>query len=128
MNYLSVMEVLHLHYKVIEDFGGTHGVRDEERIKSVVLAPKQTAFGIEQYPSVYEKAAVYIRNIIGDHPFSDGNKRTGVVVAGVFLLRNKYIITANNKDLEDFAVQVAVEHLDIKQIAEWLECQSRSLS
>ena len=119
--YVSLEEILRLHFQVIEDFGGSHGVRDESRLKSVVEAPKQIAFGKEQYPTVYEKEAVYLRNIIGDHPFSDGNKRTALTVCGVFLIRNGKKLTAKPKDLEDFVVQVATDHLDISEIAEWLK-------
>lgn len=68
MRYLSIEEILRLHFQIIEDFGGSHGVCDEGRLKSVAGAPKQEAFGQEQYSTVYEKAAVYFRNIIGDHP------------------------------------------------------------
>ena len=124
MNYLSVEEIIHLHTRIIDDFGGSHGVRDDKRLKSVVEAPKQEVFSEEQYKTVFEKAAVYMRNIIGDHPFSDGNKRTGTAVVGVFLLRNRYVMTATNQELEDFAVKVAVEHLGVDEIAKWLECHS----
>jgi len=125
MDYLSIEEILFLHFKVIEDFGGSHGVRDENRLGSLVEAPSQEVFGVEQYPSVYEKAAVYMRNIIGDHPFSDGNKRTGTVTAGVFLGRNKIGLTSTPKELEDFAVQIAVERVDIPVIAAWLKSHSK---
>lgn len=124
MKYLNLEEILRLHFQVIEDFGGSHGVRSEDRIESVTEAPKQAVFGQEQYPSVLEKAAVYLRNIIGDHPFTDGNKRTGVTVCGVFLKRNGVTLTATPKELEDFAVRVATDHLDIEQIVAWLEKHS----
>lgn len=121
MHYLTIEEILRLHFQVIEDFGGSHGVRDENRLKSVVEAPKQEVFGVEQYPSVYEKAAVYLRNIIGDHPFTDGNKRTAVTVCGIFLIRNNMKLAAKPKELEDFAVKIATNHLDVPEIASWLE-------
>ena len=56
--YVSLEEILRLHFQIIEDFGGSHGVRDEGRLKSVVQAPRQIAFGVEQYPSVYDKACL----------------------------------------------------------------------
>lgn len=121
MQYLSLEEILRLHFQVIADYGGSHGVRDENRLKSVVVAPQQTVFGQEQYPGVHLRAAVFMRNIIADHPFVDGNKRTAVTVAAVFLLRNKYSLTCMPKQLEDFAVSVAVDHLDIPGIAAWLQ-------
>lgn len=122
--YIGLEEILRLHFQVIEDFGGSHGIRDEERLKSVIQAPKQIAFGEEQYPSVYEKAAVYLRNIIGDHPFTEGNKRTAVTVCGIFLSRNGCGLKVNSKDLENFVIQVATDHLGIDEIARWLETHS----
>jgi death on curing protein len=119
-HYLSLEEILRLHFQVIKDFGGSHGVRDEGRLQSVIAAPAQVVFGQEQYPSVYEKAAVYARNIIADHPFVDGNKRTAVTVCGIFLARTGHRLTAEPRALEDFAVQVATEHLDVPTIAAWL--------
>lgn len=123
--YLTAEEILRLHFQVVEDFGGSHGIRDENRIKSVVNAPAQIVFGTEQYPTVFEKAAVYMRNIIADHPFTDGNKRTGVTAAGIFLIRNGLELTATSKALEDFAVKVATEKLDIATIAAWLKKHSK---
>lgn len=125
MKYLSLEEILFLHFKIVEEFGGSHGIRDENRVKSAVDAPKQSVFGQDQYKSIHDKAAVYARNIIGDHPFADGNKRTGITVASIFLLRNGYQLIAKPKDLEDFAVKVAVDKLDVPAIAKWLEENSR---
>lgn len=120
-HYLSVEEILRLHFQIIEDFGGAHGVRDEGRLQSAANAPAQEVFGRAQYRTVYEKAAVYLHNIIGDHPFTDGNKRTALPVCGIFLERNSRSLTASPKDLEDFTVKVAVDHLSIPDIARWLE-------
>jgi death-on-curing protein len=121
VQYLTIEEILRLHHFVIEDFGGSHGVRDEGRLLSVIHASRQEVFGHEQYPGLYEKAAVYLRNIIGDHPFTDGNKRTAVTVCAIFLMRNGKKLAASPKELEDFAVKVATENLDIKAIAIWLQ-------
>lgn len=124
MQYFSAEEILRLHFQIISDFDGSHGVRDENRVKSVVNAPRLEAFGQEQYQTIYEKAAVYIRNIIADHPFVDGNKRTGITVSGIFLMRNGHALTATQKELEDFAVQVATDNLTIAEIATWLKTHS----
>ena len=123
--YLTLEEILFLHHSVIEDFGGLHGVRDEGRLLSTIESPKQQVFGKELYASVFDKAAVVLRNIVADHPFVDGNKRTAVTVCGVFLMRNKYSLTCSPKLLEDYVVQIAVEHLTVKQIASWLKKHSK---
>jgi len=125
IQYLTLEEILRLHFQVIEDFGGSHGVHDENRLQSVVEAPRLEVFEQEQYPGVFEEAAVYLRNIIGDHPFVDGNKRTAVTACGIFLMRNGVRLTATPNELEDFAVQVATEHLGIPAIASWLAAHSK---
>lgn len=125
-NYLTLEEILRLHFQLIEDFGGSHGVRDEKSLKSVIDAPKQNVFSEEQYPTIFDKAAVYLRNIIGDHPFRDGNKRTAITVCGISLIRNGYELKAAPKILEDFTVKVATDHLGIDAIAMWLREQTSS--
>ena len=124
MKYLSLEELLLLHFKIVEDYCGSHGVRDEGRLESALAAPAQEVFGEALYPTIFEKAAVYLRALIADHPFVDGNKRTAVTIAVIFLNRNAFQLTATPRELEDFAVQVAVEHLEIPVIAAWLKAHS----
>ena len=116
IRYLEIDEILELHFWIIEDFGGSHGVRDELGLKSLVAAPQTVVFGEE----LHEKAAVYLRNCIADHIFTDGNKRTAVTIAGIFLARNGWRMTAAAVELENFAVRVATDHLDIDAISDWL--------
>lgn len=123
-NYVSLEEILRIHFQIIEDFGGSHGVRDEGRLESVIKAPGQTVFGEGQYKSVFDKATVYLRNIIGDHPFTDGNKRTAITICGMFLARNGKTLTSSPKSLENFTVRVATKHLTISDISDWLKANT----
>lgn len=125
MWYFDEKQLLLTHFKLIERFGGSHGVRDIERIKSVLEAPKLIAFGEEQYPDIFQKAAVYARNIIGDHPFVDGNKRTGITCALMFLRKNGCGLKIAKGELENFAVKVATHKLQVPEIVEWLEAHSQ---
>jgi len=125
MNYLTLEEILRLHFEIINDYGGSHGVRDESRLQSVVAASALVVFEQEQYKTVYQKAAVYLRNIIADHPFVDGNKRTATTCMGIFLMRQGHKLTATPKELEDIAVQVAVDHLPVQDIAAWLKSHTK---
>lgn len=125
MVYLSAEEILLIHYKLIELYGGSHGTRDIERVKSAAVSPAQVAFGQEQYPSIFLKAAVYARNIIADHPFADGNKRTGIATAVMFLKKNGYDFVAKQGEVEDFAVRIAVEKPEIDEIAQWFKNHSQ---
>ncbi|MGB3023689.1 MAG: type II toxin-antitoxin system death-on-curing family toxin [Candidatus Saccharimonadales bacterium] len=121
MRYFTLEEVLELHFMLIEDYGGAHGVHSEQRLRSLVDAPKLVVYGVEQYKTMYEKAAVYMRNCIADHVFVDGNKRTGVTLGVMFLQRCGCVMQASPRELEDLAVLVAVERLDVDEIAAWLE-------
>lgn len=124
--YLTLEEILRLHFQIIEDYGGLHGVRDEHRLLSAIKAPQQKVFGQQQYTSLYEKAAIYLRAIISDHPFSDGNKRTALVMCGIFLVCNGKSMRIEPEELEDFIVRIATERLSIAEISEWLQVNNKS--
>ena len=97
--YLSEAEILLIHSRLIDETGGLHGIRDLHAILSVIEQPRQAVFGKELYPTVFLKAAVYARHIIAHHPFLDGNKRTGITAASVFLSDNGYTIEARRRIL-----------------------------
>ncbi len=111
--------------QIIDASGGAQGVRDRNRLKPALAAQQQEVFGEELYPEIHEKAAVLLRGIIADHAYVDGNKRSGMMSALVFLNLNGHDTSGvSDKELEDFAVQVAVEHLDVSVIAAWLRAHS----
>ena len=124
MRYISEEEILLIHHQLIKRYGGSHGTRDLKRVKSAAIAPAQSVFGEEQYKTAFDKAAVYARNIIADHPFQDGNKRTSMAAAAMFLKKKGYKLKAKKGEIEDFAVDIAVKKLEIIEIAVWLEKHS----
>lgn len=106
---------------LINRFSGSHGVRSIEAVRSVLEGPRQTVSNNELYKDAYTKAAYYAQNIILNHPFIDGNKRTGITIAVMFLRQNKVNIQFAKKELEDFAVEIATKKLSIDDIAMWLK-------
>ena len=121
MKYLLESEILYFHYKVVKDYGGSQGIRDENRLKSLVQAPKQQVFGVVQYKTIYDKAAVYLRNLISDHLFVDGNKRTAVACTGIFLSRNGHSLVCEATELEEYIIKIATKKPSIESIAKWLK-------
>jgi death on curing protein len=121
MNPLTIEHLLEIHTLVVSGTGGSTGLRDLGRLESVVAAQTQSVFGEELYPTLYEKAAAMIRGIVADHPFVDGNKRTAMLTGLTFLRINGADFTAKQGELEDFAVKVATDHLDVPVIAAWLK-------
>ena len=118
---LTLKHLLELHALVITETGGASELRDLGRLEAAIGSQTQAVFGEELYKTLYQKAAALIRGIIADHPFVDGNKRTAMLTGLTFLELNGEKFVAKKGELEDFAVQVATEHLDIPAIAAWLE-------
>lgn len=112
---------------LIDETGGSHGVRNHHAVLSVESLPKQTASGKELYSTVFLKAAVYTRNIIMSHPFVDGNKRTGMTAASVFLENNGYKIVAKKGQIEKFALKIIRNRSELETIAEWFKKHSRKI-
>jgi death-on-curing protein len=125
IKYLTLEQVLKLHDAVVERFGGLTGIRDPNLLLSCIESPKMVIFGEDLYPSVYDKAAVYLFNIVCNHPFNDGNKRTGAGAAYLFLKINKIRIPfdASPEDMtyENFVVKVARDKTAKEEIAYFLE-------
>ncbi len=127
MRYLTARQLLLIHSRLLDENGGSAGVRDQGRIESVIAAPKQIVFGEEQYKTVFEKAGTYIRNIIKDHPFVDGNKRTAMLTGLVFLENNNYVLTFKKGEVERMAIEIATQKMEISEIAKWLGQHSTQL-
>ncbi len=121
MRYLSKEEILLLHSLVIEETGGRHGVRDHNALLSIEALPSQIMFGKKLYDTLHLKAAVYAHSIIMNHPFVDGNKRTGMLVAGVFLEDNGFQINARRGLVAKFALKIIENHLAVQEIGQWFE-------
>lgn len=120
MKLLSLEHLLEIHAIIINETGGSDGLRDLGRLEAAIATQTQNVFGEELYSSAYEKAAAIIRGIIADHPFSDGNKRTGFLAGLTFLKINDLTFAAQAGEIENFAVKIATDHLDIPEIAFWL--------
>lgn len=127
MTYLTAGQILLIHSLAIDETGGSHGVRDHHAVLSIEAMVKQQVFGKELYPTIFAKAAVYARGIILNHPFLDGNKRTGMIAASVFLENNGYRPAVREGGVEQFALKIATEKLDAETIAAWLERHSQKI-
>ena len=125
MYRLTIQQILLIHSMLVDEYGGSHGIRDNSLLLSAEQLPQQKAFGKELYPTAFQKAAVYARNIITSHPFLDVNKRTGITSAIVFLERNGFLFTAAEGELEDYAVYIANAKPSLEEIAAWLKKRAK---
>lgn len=110
-----------MHALVIDETGGSHGVRDVGLLESIVHKPQTRFGGKDLYVGVFEKGAVLLEATINYHVFFDGNKRTGLIAAGRFLAVNGYKLASTNKELEHLALAVSTKEMKVKKIAAWLK-------
>jgi len=120
--YLTLDEVLEIHEYQIETYGGSKGIRDRGLLESACAQPMTSFAREERHRTLFEKAAAYVFFVIKNHPFVDGNKRTGLHCALVFLYlngieieidqkelyRETIALTEGKKELRDFAAILAL--------------------
>ena len=127
MKLLSAEQILFIHARLIEETGGSHGVRDLNMLLSAVGRPQASFDNQDLYPDLFSKAAALMESLIRNHPFVDGNKRTGVVAAGLFLRRNGYRLTTNNAELVTVTMDIAQSKSSLADLAIWLRENSQPI-
>lgn len=105
--FLTVDDVLEIHCRVIEAFGGDEGLRDRGLLESAVAMPRSTFDGTELHPGLAQKAAAYHFHLCANHPFVDGNKRVAVATAELFVMVNGRELSASDDELVELTMGVA---------------------
>jgi death-on-curing protein len=110
--HLTIDVVREIHDEALRKFGGLHGTRDENLLASAVLAPQSTFGGKSPYTDLIDVAAAYLFYICRNHPFLDGNKRTAMMAAIVFLRLNGIEPAQDSKQWEKLMLDVAASKID----------------
>lgn len=126
MNYLNIHQILAIYNEVINETGGSEGIRDIGLLESAIARPQSGFAGEEFYPDVFSKAAALGHSIIRNHPFVDGNKRTGYMVMRLFLNVNGYDLKAPLKEKYKFVIEIA-QNMKEESIAQWLKRHSQKI-
>ena len=121
IRYLTLVEVLNLHRQIIEQSGGALGVRDLGALQSALAQPRMTFGGEDLYPTLVDKAAALGFSIIMNHPFVDGNKRTGHAAMETFLVLNGLEISASVDEQEQVILALASANSGRESFVEWLK-------
>jgi death on curing protein len=118
-DFLGVDDVLTLHANQVNLYGGQQGVRDLGLLESALAQPQATFGGQLLHKDVFEMAAAYLFHVVQNHPFLDGNKRTGAVAALVFLDLNGVEIDAPKGSLYELTMRVATGQASKDHIADY---------
>jgi death-on-curing protein len=115
--FLSLPEVLEIHQDQVTRYGGASGIRDIELLKSALGMPSATYGGQFLHTDIFEMAAAYLFHLVKNHPFVDGNKRTGAVAALIFLVLNNFDFDAPEDDFAKMVLAVVRGDLDKADVA-----------
>lgn len=124
MRYPTYSELIFINGLLLGDVDlqtGKKKVRDIDLLLAAADRPKASAFGEDAYPTIKEKAAVLLHSISRNHPFTDGNKRTGTIGALFLLAINGHSVKWNQRAAVDRIVNVAEGRTDYTDFAKWLE-------
>jgi death-on-curing protein len=124
VRYLYPRQIFYLHQQIIELSGGAVGVRDQGLLESAVYRPQATFGGEDLYPNLFSKVAALGHSLITNHPFVDGNKRTGFEAMRLMLRLNEFDLHASVEAKFKFALDIANGKLREQAIADWLKERS----
>jgi death-on-curing protein len=122
--FLELDEVLEIHQDQIHRYGGSPGVRDMNLLLSAIAMPSSGFGGQYFHKDIFEMAAAYLFHIVQNHPFVDGNKRTGAMTAFTFLHMNGIRLNASEHDFETLVRAVAQNKSDKLTVAEFFRRHS----
>jgi death-on-curing protein len=109
--WIDERDVLVLHDRLLALHGGAPGLRDKALLESALARARQH-FAYAESPNIIDMATAYTAGIVRNHPFVDGNKRTGFVVGILFLELNGYLFTASQEDTANAVLELAAGSLD----------------
>ncbi len=115
--FLDLDKIMRLHRSLIEHYGGIDGTRDVGLLQSAISMPQASFGGDYLHADIFEMAAAYLFHIVQNHPFLDGNKRTGAAAAIVFLAMNDIPIDNDEQGLIDLTLSVATGQSGKAEIA-----------
>jgi death-on-curing protein len=120
--WLTREECLALHEIMLSQYGGSEGLRDDNMLESALAKPRHL-FNYGK-PTMADLAASYVFGVVKNHPFIDGNKRTGFMLGAGFLERNGFHFQAGEADAAVKTLALAAGEMSEKEYADWLQANS----
>ena len=124
--FLSVEDVIEIHADQIQRYGGSLGIRDLELLHSALGMPEAGVGDQYLHAGLFEMATAYLYHIVQNHPFIDGNKRTGTMAAFVFLKLNGFTLEAGESVFETLVLQAAQGQVGKDAIADFFREHTKS--
>ena len=121
--FLTLEELLIIHQHLIDEFGGSHGLRDQNALEAAAMRP-QTGY----YKNIFEEAAALMESLAMNHPFIDGNKRMAFFAADTFLRMNGYYIDCDDQEAYNYFMSLfESSSFEFEKLSVWIRQNSKSL-
>jgi death on curing protein len=121
--YLTLAETIEIHRQLIEEFGGSPGLRNQAGLEAAIFRP-QAGY----YNDLVEEAAALMESLVNNHAFIDGNKRVGLAATDTFLRLNGFYLEVEPHETHNFIVNhIAEGTLRFASIREWIASKIRPL-
>ncbi|WP_428330677.1 type II toxin-antitoxin system death-on-curing family toxin [Mucilaginibacter sp.] len=118
---IDFLNAIKFHNILIDNFGGSKGLRDEGALIAALARPFATFDQLELYPTPIEKAAAIFESLIINHPFIDGNKRIAYLLMRITLLEYDYDISATQDEKYDMTIAASKGEYRIEEIKSWIK-------
>ena len=128
MILLHPNQIIFLYKQIVDQSGGSFGLRDKGLLESAVFRPQASFGGHDLYPDLFSKTAALGVSLIKNHPFLDGNKRVGFGAMVLMLELNGYELISSTQKNIDFALEIARGEINEEKTGEWLKKNSRAIS
>jgi len=120
IEYLALKQVLALHVRLTQVFGGASGLRDRGALEAAVARPAATFGGEDLYPDLAAKAGALMHSLAMNYPFIDGNKRIALASAQLMCRANGQRVLASQVELEELLLATARGELEAAALGIWL--------
>ncbi|OOQ56902.1 type II toxin-antitoxin system death-on-curing family toxin [Mucilaginibacter pedocola] len=117
---INLQEVEVYHNDLIDQFGGSKGIRDIAGLEAALARPYMTFDQIDLYPTAVDKAAAVFESLIINHPFIDGNKRIAYLLLRLMLRIDRITMVASQQEKYDMAISASMGHINFDQIKDWV--------
>lgn len=124
---INIEIVKYFHTILIDEFGGSDGIRDLNALKAAIQRPFSTFDGKDLYPTIHDKAAALVESLVKNHAFIDGNKRIGYVMLRFYLNESGYDLSVSQTDKYNFIIEISKGNLDFESIKEWIVRNARQI-